>query len=104
MIKMTKNQQKKNNYFISFSVGVLFGLLLFFSFKGIDVDALYVLTKQNENIQFKIDSITILKENAEQDYNNIISTIDSLSKTELCTEFERVFGFNPYDVFGSDTQ
>lgn len=89
----------KDKIFISFAVGVLFGLLLSFQFKGFDIDGLYLLTKQNTEIQAKLDSVAILKQNAEKDYNNIVSTLDSLSQSELCTEFERVFGFNPYDVF-----
>ena len=96
---MKKQDLKNNKIFISFAVGVLFGLLLSFQFKGFDIDGLYLLTKQNTEIQAKLDSVAILKENAEKDYDMVISTLDSLSKSELCTEFERVFGFNPYDVF-----
>ena len=96
---MKKQDLKNNNIFISFAVAVLFVLLLSFQFKGFDIDGLYLLTKQNTEIQAKLDSVAILKENAEKDYDMVISTLDSLSKSELCTEFERVFGFNPYDVF-----
>ena len=97
-------KKKDNQYYLSFVAGILMGFLLSLKFGGIDLLELQVIATENKELTIKIDSIQQLKNEKEQQYNILISTIDSLSNSQLCTEFERVFGFNPYDLFGQNPQ
>lgn len=80
------------------------GFLLSLKFGGIDFLELQVIATENKELTIKIDSIQQLKYDKEKQYNDLIVTIDSLSNSELCTEFERVFGFNPYSIFRENTK